>query len=60
MPYPNDNKLSITIAQTSASADSSTKFPFVERIISGSRLIIQTDSTGTLIGSSDKIGRAHV
>jgi hypothetical protein len=51
MPYPNDLKLNVIIAQTSGSADGSGKFPFTERIISGSSLILQTDSTGTLIGS---------
>jgi hypothetical protein len=54
MPYPNSNILNIIIPQTSASIDpTSTQAPFVERIISGSRLILQTDTTGTLIGSSD-------
>lgn len=53
MPYPNDNRLNVVIAQTSASADLTGKFPFTETIISGSRLILQTDSTGTLIGSTD-------
>jgi hypothetical protein len=52
MPYPNSNILNIVIPQTSASKDG-TQAPFVERIISGSNLILQTDSTGTLIGSSD-------
>jgi hypothetical protein len=54
MPYPNSNILNIIIPQTSASIDpTSTQAPFVERIISGSRLVLQTDTTGTLIGSSD-------
>ena len=54
MPYPNTSVLNIIIPQTSASIDpTSTQAPFVERIISGSRLILQTDTTGTLIGSSD-------
>ena len=54
MPYPNSNVLNIVIPQTSASIDpTSTQAPFVERIISGSRLVLQTDTTGTLIGSSD-------
>lgn len=54
MPYPNTNVLNIVIPQTSASIDGlSTQAPFVERIISGSRLVLQTDTTGTLIGSSD-------
>jgi hypothetical protein len=54
MPYPNSNVLNIVIPQTSASIDGlSTQAPFVERIISGSRLVLQTDTTGTLIGSSD-------
>jgi hypothetical protein len=54
MAYPNTNILNIIIPQTSASVDpTSTQAPFVERIISGSRLILQTDTTGTLIGSSD-------
>ena len=52
MPYPNSNILNIVIPQTSASLQSG-QAPFVERIISGSNLILQTDSTGTLIGSSD-------
>jgi hypothetical protein len=52
MPYPNSNILSIVIPQTSASLQSG-QAPFVERIISGSNLFLQTDSTGTLIGSSD-------
>ena len=52
MPYPNSNILNIVIPQTSASKDG-TQAPFVETIISGSRLILQTDTTGTLIGSSD-------
>ena len=52
MPYPNTDVLNIVIPQTSASKDGS-QAPFVERIISGSRLILQTDTTGTLIGSSD-------
>jgi len=54
MSYPNSNILNIIIPQTSASIDpTSTQAPFVERIISGSRLVLQTDTTGTLIGSSD-------
>ena len=54
MAYPNTNILNIIIPQTSASIDpTSTQAPFVERIISGSRLVLQTDTTGTLIGSSD-------
>ena len=54
MAYPNTSVLNIIIPQTSASIDpTSTQAPFVERIISGSRLILQTDTTGTLIGSSD-------
>lgn len=52
MPYPNSNILNIVIPQTSASLQSG-QAPFVETIISGSRLILQTDTTGTLIGSSD-------
>jgi hypothetical protein len=52
MPYPNSNILNIVIPQTSASLQGG-QAPFVERIISGSNLILQTDSTGTLIGSSD-------
>lgn len=51
MPYPNSNILNIVIPQTSASLEGG-QAPFVERIISGSNLILQTDSTGTLIGSS--------
>ena len=54
MPYPNSNVLNIVIPQTSASIDGlSTQAPFVERIISGSRLILQTTIDGTLTGSSD-------
>ena len=54
MPYPNSNILNIVIPQTSASIDpTSTQAPFVERIISGSRLILQTTIDGTLTGSSD-------
>ena len=54
MAYPNSNVLNIIIPQTSASVDPiNSQAPFVERIISGSRLILQTDNTGTLIGSSD-------
>jgi hypothetical protein len=54
MPYPNTSVLNIIIPQSSASIDpTSTQAPFVERIISGSRLVLQTDTTGTLIGSSD-------
>ena len=52
MPYPNSNILNIVIPQTSASLQSG-QAPFVETIISGSRLVLQTDTTGTLIGSSD-------
>jgi len=52
MPYPNSNILNIIIPQSSASIDNG-QAPFVERIISGSRLVLQTDTTGTLIGSSD-------
>ena len=52
MPYPNSNILNIVIPQASASIDNG-QAPFVERIISGSRLVLQTDTTGTLIGSSD-------
>jgi hypothetical protein len=54
MPYPNSNILNIVIPQTSASLQGG-QAPFVERIISGSNLILQTDSTGTLIGSSDAV-----
>ena len=54
MAYPNTSVLNIIIPQTSASIDlTSTQAPFVERLISGSRLVLQTDTTGTLIGSSD-------
>ena len=52
MPYPNDLKLNVIIAQTSGSADGTGKFPFTERIISGSGLILQTDAQGNLIGST--------
>jgi len=52
MPYPNDNKLNIVISQTSGSADGSGKFPFTERIISGSNLFILTDANGNLTGST--------
>ena len=54
MPYPNTTVLNIVIPQTSASIDGlSTQAPFVERIISGSRLVLQTTIDGTLTGSSD-------
>lgn len=52
MPYPNDNKLNIVISQTSGSADNTGKFPFTERIISGSNLFILTDANGNLTGST--------
>jgi hypothetical protein len=52
MPYPNSNVLNIVIPQTSASLQGG-QAPFVETIISGSRLILQTDSFGFLTGSSD-------
>ena len=52
MPYPNDNKLNIVLSQTSGSADGSGKFPFTERIISGSNLFILTDANGNLTGST--------
>ena len=52
MPYPNDNKQNIVLMQTSASADGSGKFPFTERIISGSNLFILTDANGNLTGST--------
>ena len=52
MPYPNSNVLNIVIPQTSASIQSG-QAPFVERIISGSRLVLQTTIDGTLTGSSD-------
>ncbi len=52
MPYPNDNKLNVILAQTSASVDGSGKFPFTERIISGSNLLILTDASGYLTGSN--------
>ena len=52
MPYPNDNKLNIVISQTDTSPDSSGKFPFTERIISGSNLFILTDANGNLTGST--------
>ena len=52
MPYPNSNTLNIVIPQTSASMQGE-QAPFVETIISGSRLILQTDSFGFLTGSSD-------
>lgn len=52
MPYPNDNRLNVIISQTSASADGSGKFPFTERIISGSNLFLVTDASGTLTGST--------
>jgi len=52
MPYPNDNKLSVIVAQTSASADGSGKFPFTERVISGSNLFIITNASGELTGST--------
>ena len=52
MPYPNSNVLNIVIPQTSASIQGG-QAPFVERIISGSRLVLQTTIDGTLTGSSD-------
>ena len=52
MPYPNDNSRNIVLMQTSASADGSGKFPFTERIISGSNLFILTDANGNLTGST--------
>jgi len=52
MPYPNDNRLNVIISQTSGSADNTGKFPFTERIISGSNLFILTDSDGNLTGST--------
>lgn len=52
MPYPNDNKLNIIVAQTSGSADGSGKFPFTEKIISGSNLFIVTNAAGELTGST--------
>jgi hypothetical protein len=52
MAYPNSNILNIIIPQTSASIQDG-QAPFVERIISGSRLILQTTIDGTLTGSSD-------
>lgn len=52
MPYPNSNILNVVIPQTSGSFLNG-QAPFIERIISGSNLILQTDSTGLLIGSSD-------
>jgi hypothetical protein len=52
MPYPNDNQLNIVISQTGTSPDSSGKFPFTERIISGSNLFILTDANGNLTGST--------
>ena len=52
MPYPNDNRLNVVLMQTSASADGSGKFPFTERIISGSNLFILTDANGNLTGST--------
>jgi len=52
MPYPNDNRLNVVLMQTSASADTSGKFPFTERIISGSNLFILTDANGNLTGST--------
>jgi len=52
MPYPNTNILNIVIPQTSASIQNG-QAPFIERIISGSRLVLQTTIDGTLTGSSD-------
>ena len=52
MPYPNDNKLNIVLSQTSGSVDNTGKFPFTERIISGSNLFILTDADGNLTGST--------
>jgi len=56
MPYPNDNKLNIVISQTSGSADNTGKFPFTERIISGSNLFLLTDANGNLTGSTSVPG----
>ena len=53
MPYPNSGPLNIIISQTSGSLGTSNQYPFEERIISGSRLILQTTIDGTLTGSSD-------
>ena len=50
MPYPNSGSLNIVIAQTSASAISPGQFPFVETIISGSNLVLQTNAAGQLVG----------
>ncbi len=52
MPYPNDKSLNVVLTQTSASVDGSGKFPFTERIISGSNLFILTDANGNLTGST--------
>ena len=52
MAYPNTSVLNIIIPQTSASIQDG-QAPFVERIISGSRLVLQTTIDGTLTGSSD-------
>ena len=52
MPYPNDNRLNIVISQTSGSTDNTGKFPFTERIISGSNLFILTDADGNITGST--------
>ena len=52
MAYPNTSVLNIIIPQTSASIQGG-QAPFVERIISGSRLVLQTTIDGTLTGSSD-------
>ena len=52
MPYPNDNRLNVLLMQTSVSTDGSGKFPFTERIISGSNLFILTDANGNLTGST--------
>lgn len=51
MPYPNLTSSVIVIAQTSGSSVSG-QFAFVERQISGSNLILSTDSNGLLTGST--------
>lgn len=52
MPYPNFTASMIVISQTNNSASAGPgQFPFVERQISGSELILITDSNGILTGS---------
>ncbi len=51
MAYPNSSSYNIVIAQTTTSAVLPGQFPFIERIISGSNLVLQTDTNGLLVGA---------